>query len=143
MKSGSKLFLFACFLQIPMSAAWSQEDDGRGPLRCVSLSRIDRTDVIDNETIVFYLRGGDIYVNELNRTCPRLEQERRFSYRTSTSQLCSLDLISVIENSAFGIRSGTTCQLGMFVPTTEELLEILKGNEEAAEIEVKDIEIEE
>lgn len=143
MKSGLKLLLFACLSPIPMNSAWSQDDDGREPVRCVSLSRIDRTDVIDDRNIAFHMRGGDIYVNELSRACPRLDRERRFSYRTSTSQLCSMDLIRVLENSGLGIRAGIACQLGMFVPATEELVEILKGNEEAAEIEVEDIEIEE
>ena len=121
----------------------AQDGDSQEPVRCVALSRIDRTEVIDDRTIAFFMRGRDIYINHLDVECPRLDRERRFSYRTSTGQLCSIDTITVIENTGFGIGPGVSCRLGMFVPTTEEALAILKGDEEPAEITVEDIEVEE
>ena len=38
--------------------------------RCINTVRIDRTEVIDDRTVVFYLNGGDIYVNRLPHRCP-------------------------------------------------------------------------
>jgi len=118
-------------------------DDSQEPVRCVALSRIDRTEVIDNQTVAFFMRGRDIFLNRLDVECPRLDHERRFSYRTSTGQLCAIDRITVIENTGFGLGAGASCGLGMFVPTTEEALAMLKGEEEPAEITVEDIEVEE
>src|SRR5690606_17824151 len=48
----------------------------RNPTRCISTTRLDRTEVVDNETVLFYMRGGDIYRNRLSRSCPGLEREK-------------------------------------------------------------------
>src|SRR5690606_11243846 len=37
------------------------------PTRCISTTRLDRTQVVDDETVLFFMRGGDIYRNRLSR----------------------------------------------------------------------------
>jgi len=141
MNPAIRLLLSIALSVAPLASALPQDTSG-DELRCISLRRIDRTEVIDDRHIVFRLRGGDIYLNQLSRSCPRLDLERRFSYRTSTSQLCSIDSITVIENSAFGLIDGASCGLGMFTPIAEDMLEVLKGDQEEAEVTVTDVEIE-
>jgi hypothetical protein len=81
------------------------------PVDCIELTRIDRTDVRDNRTIDFHMRGREVYRNRLRHECPGLAFEESFTYRPSTGRLCSVDLIAV--NSRTGI-AGPTCALGSF-----------------------------
>ena len=97
----------------------------REPVDCIIHSRIDRTKVIDERTVVFYMRGGDVYRNRLSYDCPRLVREKRFSYDVRTSRLCSVDYISVLEYWGSSLREGMPCGLGSFYPITEEEAEFL------------------
>ncbi len=83
---------------------------------CLSLTQIRSTNVIDNKTIDFRTSGGKLYRNTLPLSCPSLGFEQRFSYRTSTSQLCNVDIIRVLESYGGGVRETTGCGLGKFQP---------------------------
>lgn len=85
------------------------------PIGCVQLQNIRETRVVDDKTIDFYMRDGKVLRNNLPGSCPQLGFERAFSYSTSISQLCNVDIITVIQQSA-GIRRGASCGLGMFTP---------------------------
>lgn len=142
MKRSAKLSVLWILLALPLASAWAQES-AEEPVRCIQTTRIDRTEVIDDQTVVFYMRGRRIYVNHLDRACPGLDSGRPFSYRTTNSRLCSVDTITVLEQSAFGLIPGFTCGLGQFEPADEEVIALLKGEEEEAEITVVPIEVEE
>ena len=94
---------------------------------CISLSRIDRTDVVDDSNILFYMKGGDVYLNRLPHRCPGLRWEKAFMYRTSMSQLCNVDIITVLDNMGFGFSPGVSCGLGPFYPISEETAKALKS----------------
>lgn len=79
---------------------------------CVSLHAIRNTRVIDAQTILFEMSGKKTLVNRLPRKCPGLAFEKRFAYKTSLSQLCSSDIITVITD----IGRGASCGLGKFEP---------------------------
>jgi Family of unknown function (DUF6491) len=83
------------------------------PADCIDLARIDHSRVRDDRTIDFAMKGGKVYRNILPQACSGLRFEESFSYRTSLSQLCSTDLITV--NRSGGI-DGPTCGLGRFQP---------------------------
>ena len=87
------------------------------PANCVQLSQIRESRVVDDSTIDFYLRGGQVLRNSLPNKCPQLGFERAFTYSTSLSQLCSVDIITVIIQGG-GPRTGASCGLGKFVPYT-------------------------
>jgi hypothetical protein len=101
------------------------ENVDREVKNCINLNQIDRTDVVDDDTILFYMRGKDIYENDLPNKCPELRSEDRFMYRTSTSQLCNVDTITVLNDLGFGFMPGATCGLGKFAPISEEAAEEL------------------
>lgn len=86
------------------------------PVNCVSLNRIRSTDVIDDSTIDFKMAGGKTYRNSLPYSCPGLKFEDRFSYKTSISQLCSVDIIRVLNNYGGHLSEGAGCGLGKFQP---------------------------
>ena len=94
---------------------------------CISLRRIDRTDVVDDSNILFYMKGGDVYLNRLPHRCPGLRWEKAFMYRTSMSQLCNVDIITVLDNMGFGFSPGVSCGLGPFYPISEETAKALKS----------------
>ncbi|MDA9050158.1 DUF6491 family protein [Pseudomonadales bacterium] len=95
--------------------------------RCVSLMRVDRTDVVDDENILFYMKGGEVYVNRLPRRCLGLNSRQAFMYRASAGQLCDVDIISVLESLGSGFAQGPSCGLGSFHPITEEAARELKA----------------
>ncbi len=84
---------------------------------CVQLSQIRETRVVDDRTIDFILRDRSVLRNTLPYACPTLGFERAFSYATSLSELCAVDIITVINNGG-GPRRGASCGLGTFVPYT-------------------------
>ena len=76
-------------------AADSKADNfDRTPTDCVTLSNVRETVVIDDSTILFYMRGGAkmTYRNTLPHTCPNLARENRFSYKTTMNRLCNIAL---------------------------------------------------
>ena len=119
-----------------VSATVFAEEDEKKPIdellsdaeHCISLSRIDRTDVVDDSNILFYMKGGDVYLNRLPHRCPGLRWEKAFMYRTSLSQLCNVDIITVLDNMGFGFSPGVSCGLGPFYPISEETAKALKAD---------------
>lgn len=90
-------------------------DEG-GARKCLGLSEIDSTQIVDDGTILFRMRNGDIYRNVLPRECPTLKDRDQFSYRLTTARLCSTDVITVLEERGFALASGASCSLGSFEP---------------------------
>ena len=84
---------------------------------CVQLSQIREAKVVDDRTIDFVLSDRSVLRNTLPNACPQLGFERAFSYATSISQLCSVDIITVIIQGG-SPRRGASCGLGSFVPYT-------------------------
>ena len=116
----------------PVAAQSDGNDVGeRVPERCISLTRVDRTEVVDDRTIIFHMRGGGgIYLNHLARECPGLEREERFMYSPTSNRLCDVDTVTVLERWGFGLTRGFTCSLGMFHPINEVELAELKQQKE-------------
>ena len=84
------------------------------PVNCVSLIQIRSTNVVDNSTIDFRMAGGKTYRNSLPYSCPGLKFEDRFSYRTSLSQLCNVDIVRVLHDYGGRLQEGAGCGLGKF-----------------------------
>jgi hypothetical protein len=122
---GKTLFrLFALLIAVDAIAAEPAPDanantnpnSASNAQRCVQINTIRRTEVVDDQNILFHMRGNKVYNNRLPNRCPGLGLGRAFKYSTSSSQLCNVDIISVIESSTGRIVSGARCGLGMFVP---------------------------
>jgi hypothetical protein len=110
----------ASFGALTLGTAMADEKPAGAAERCIRLNLIRSTTVVDDRTILFYLRGGDVYVNYLPQKCPNLAREERFSYRVPTNQLCQVDTITVLQNFGFGLTPGATCKLGSFDAITRE-----------------------
>ena len=104
------------------------DDFDRTPTDCVVVSNIKETAIIDDSTILFYMRGGSkiTYRTSLPHECPNLAHENRFAYKTTMNRLCDIDLITVLEQYGVGLRDGFTCRLGKFYPIPYEEAELLR-----------------
>lgn len=103
-------------------------EEGSESERCISRKLIDRTEVLDDSNILFYMRTGVIYRNVLPHACPGLAYEDSFLYRTSVGQVCDIDIITVLDNAGWGYTPGITCGLGRFYAVTEEEAEALAAS---------------
>ena len=83
---------------------------------CIRANAIRRSNVLDDYTILFEMRGGKTFKNELPYRCFGLGFDRAFSYSRSTSLLCNVDIITVLSRSGIN----PSCGLGDF----EEIEEI-------------------
>jgi hypothetical protein len=107
--------------------ALADEDEfDRTPVNCILVNRIRRTEVIDDQSILFFMRGNQIYRAMLPYTCLGLEREQRFAYEVRGGRLCNNDTITVIDRTSFG-STGMTCPIGLFHPTTLEAVQELRG----------------
>jgi hypothetical protein len=87
---------------------------------CIPIVQIRSSRVHDDRTIDFDMGGGKIYRNTLPNSCPSLGFEEAFTYETSLSQLCSTDIIYVLQRYGSEVRRGAGCGLGQFVPVELE-----------------------
>jgi hypothetical protein len=107
------LLLAGCAQQAPRTA--QTMIPAGAPMNCVQTNQIRSTRVIDDQTIDFEMRGGELLRNTLPNRCPGLGFERAFSYRTSINQLCSVNIITVVVQGG-GPQIGASCGLGQFQP---------------------------
>ena len=82
------------------------------PVSCLPIYSIDETRVRNDHTIDFYMKGGKVYRSVLPYDCSQLGFEERFAYKTSTQELCSSDIITVLTGP--GVSHGPSCGLGDF-----------------------------
>ena len=88
-----------------------------GPsVSCIPLAAISESPVRDGRTIDFLSGSHRGWRNQLPANCPGLASERAFSYATSLSQLCSTDIIHVLEQIGGRPTPGASCGLGQFTP---------------------------
>lgn len=89
-----------------------------GPARnCIPIAQISESRVRDDWTIDFRL-GRQWYRNSLPLRCNSLGFERTFGYATSQSQLCNVDIITVLQTGGGGAGPRGSCGLGQFQPVT-------------------------
>lgn len=135
-RGSAGLAALACFAGLqPAAAQQADEPLDRTPQDCIVVANINRTRVLDDQTILFFMRGRRVFQNHLGRACPGLEREDRFMYEARNSRLCDVDTITVMEDwggrpTEFGRFSrGFTCPLGDFHPISVEEAAALEAEE--------------
>lgn len=96
------------------------------PESCIDSRNIRSSHVRNDNVIDFEMNNGKMYRNTLPHGCPGLGFEEAFSYKTSISRLCSVDIITVLNNTAGRLDSGASCGLGQFQP-----IELIKQDKDA------------
>ena len=127
---GLSTLLAAYMLSVaPYGAAETTHDslnDADSNPRCLSISRIKDIDIIDDQTLIFKMNGRKMYLNELPHRCPGLSRNETIMYRTSTSQLCDLDVITLLNSMGRGYMPGASCGLGRYSLISDLQLKALK-----------------
>jgi len=127
--------LAATMLGISALQRVQAEEHDSNAEHCIRLTNIDRTEVVGDYGILFYMLDDDIYLNKLPHRCPGLGMDKAFMYRSSVGQLCDLDIISLLDDMGFGLRPGVSCGLGMFHPVSEDEAKALASGEKQIEHE--------
>ena len=142
-----RAILVLATLSLGAVSAWAQDEDEDDvyPVdesveaeRCISLTRIRSTEILNERNILFVMRGKQVYRNVLPRRCPGLRRNQTFSYRASQGRLCDNDLITIVDNPGFGQIPGPSCAIGKFYPITDDESDALR--EEMKKVEELGIE---
>jgi hypothetical protein len=86
------------------------------PVSCIQTHSIRESRVRSDKVIDFRTGGNKWYRNTLPYACPSLGFEEKFLFKTSISQLCSVDVITVLHSYGGGLDRGSSCGLGKFQP---------------------------
>ncbi len=121
----------AAVVVLSVGSSDAQSEGASGERRCVPLVRVDRSVVVDDRTLLFYMKDKTVLKNALASACPGLARENKFSYRVAQSQLCALDVITVLEDRGFGFIETSSCALGRFEPIDVADAEALRDEAKA------------
>lgn len=130
MRFAISLFAGAMLLAAPGLAATEQNPkaaaelaralEGRvagEPVDCIRLQDIRSSRIIDGTAILYETNGGTIYVNRPDSGARFLDKWDVLVTKTSLSQLCSIDIVRLVDPSA-RMETGSV-GLGKFVPYTK------------------------
>jgi len=92
---------------------------------CIQISLIDSTSIIDHQSIVFHMKGGNLYLNRLPMPCEAMGKNDSLKYRTATSRLCNVDIITVLIRAGSEFLPGPSCMLGQFFRVTQDDVDML------------------
>ena len=110
----------AAFFVLPGADPRAQEDEPGVARSCVQMASVRRTRIVDDRSILFYLRGGGVYHNQLGSQCHGLKREGRFTYDVVRGELCASAQIAVLRELGGRWMPTAVCQLGLFVPISLE-----------------------
>jgi len=83
---------------------------------CIMRDQVRQTRVRSDRVIDFELQSDKVYRSTLPQRCPGLGFERAITYQTSINQLCTQQIVYVLQNVGGVPRRGAGCSLGKFVP---------------------------
>lgn len=125
-----RIVFSAMVLAIPCLAGTVRAEDANlsaaKPESCISLVRIKSSEILDRSHMVFTMSNGPMYLNTLPYPCPGLRRDTPYLHRTSLSEICDLDIITVLNEGGGGYMPGASCGLGKFIPTSKEEVAALK-----------------
>ena len=86
------------------------------PESCIPLASLRETRIRDDWTIDFVGAGNRVWRNTLTARCPGLRSNDAITYETSLTQLCSTDIVYVLQRVGGRLQRGGACSIGQFVP---------------------------
>jgi hypothetical protein len=129
------VIVLACVAAAAPGRKATAQDEAAGVAQpCVRPTDIDRTKIIDDRNMLFFMRNETVFHNVLPDTCPQLRSEGRFAYDKAGNRLCAQSSITVIVERGISGQfvPGPVCRLGMFVPVTEDEVEDLLASSKNA-----------
>jgi len=123
-----------------MAAAQGDEEKAKSePLvRCLDITRIRNSTIVDNQMIILHMRGGPDYKMTLANRCPGLKMQGTWKHDAKgLAKLCEVDVIEVpITTSGPGVLSDSNfrpCIIESIVPYDEAAEKAAKAEEKPAE----------
>lgn len=93
--------------------------------KCIPARSIRRTEVLDDQHIVFELPSKKYYLVQFERACHMMRPDSTIIYEPRGSQLCRMDFVRVYDS--FSPASiGPPCSIPGFYPVTAEQIVLLK-----------------
>lgn len=124
----NKVFILGAALLALSANGWAADSNSKPEHKedCIQLTQIRDTKVIDDQNILVYAGPNRVYKNHLPHKCNGLRNADSYMYKTSLSQLCSLDVITILNRYGSAFSQGPSCGLGKFElidrKTADELL---------------------
>lgn len=95
--------------------------------RCLSTTRYDSVDILDEQHLLFAGNGPDeVWLNTLRSRCPGLHRNDVLAFEMNGTRLCSLDSATVVQRFLFWQRTGPTCTLGEFHELTDAQASLIR-----------------
>lgn len=98
--------------------------------RCLSTSRIRRTEVLDDRHIVFHMSRDQYYLVQFPHRCPTLERNSGLMYDVEGSRLCQMNRIRAINGSGMSRSIGPVCMVPGFQEVSVEQVALLRESVE-------------
>ena len=109
--------------------AMAADQNDKPLVRCIDITRMQSSKVVDNQTIILKMRGGSDYKMTLAHRCPGLKMQGTWRHDAkSLAKLCEVDTIEVPVNSA-----GTALDSNFTPCIIESITEIPKGGDAKAQ----------
>lgn len=121
------LALSAAYVGLQTAGA-AENDQSSDEARCLNLRQIDHTRIVDDHTVLFYMKDKTVWLNRLPYSCPGLREGDPFMYRVFMDQLCQSDNITVLQRVGSGFIEGATCRLNPYSPITQSAADDLISN---------------
>lgn len=99
--------MIACLFSCAAIAAAGQVSAAEAPV-CLQSRSIDHTHVVDSKTVLFYMRGGQIWQNDLPAPCTGLNLHG-FVVRAGYGEICGGQGVTLLQVQE-------ACMLGKFKP---------------------------
>lgn len=111
---------------VPAIAA---DSDEKPLVRCIDITRMSSSKVVDNQTIILKMRGGPDYKMTLAHRCPGLKMQGTWRHDAkSLAKLCEVDTIEVPVHSAGSVLDSN------FTPCIiDSITEIPRGSDAKAQ----------
>jgi len=94
--------------------------------RCLSTSRIRRTEVLDDRHIVFHMSRDRYYLVQFPHRCPTLDKNSALMYDVQGSRLCQLNRIRAVNGSGMSRSIGPVCMLPAFEEVSIEQVALIR-----------------
>ena len=121
--------LAAAFAAGAGAPAMAADSSDKPLVRCIDITRMQSSKVVDNQTIILKMRGGPDYKMTLAHRCPGLKMQGTWRHDAkSLAKLCEVDTIEVPVNG-----SGNALDSNFTPCIIESITELPKGSDAQAQ----------
>jgi len=96
--------------------------------KCLQSENIERTEPLNDQYIVFHLRGEQTWIAQMRGRCPGLGPNAKLVFEKDSPRICEWDSVRVVYDNGLGngVTFGPRCNLPKFEPVSEQQVTMLK-----------------